>query len=168
MHTTQVSRSVHMQALRDLKGLTDNGAADASTNLDLRHVPDCLRRASELIDAHVNRLAAGSGRPLDALDRSVFDLDLFHRILFLPFHSSPLHSGWSNCNCTFKALDQCAAHIHVHCREGWRASYCFGNLYRDGQDTSGAHADRLTLLGTRPIIASLSLGASRLFRVRKT
>jgi alkylated DNA repair dioxygenase AlkB len=54
----------------------------------------------------------------------------------------------------------------VACRAGWRASYCFGNLYRDGQDTSGAHADRLTLLGVRPIIASLSLGASRLFRVR--
>ena len=54
----------------------------------------------------------------------------------------------------------------VACRAGWRASYCFGNLYRDGQDASGAHADRLTLLGVRPIIASLSLGASRLFRVR--
>lgn len=53
----------------------------------------------------------------------------------------------------------------MYYREGWRASYCFGNLYRDGQDTSGAHADRFTLLGTRSIIASLSLGASRLFRV---
>lgn len=38
---------------------------------------------------------------------------------------------------------------------------------RDGRDCSGAHADRLTLLGVRPIIASLSLGATRLFRIRR-
>jgi len=52
-------------------------------------------------------------------------------------------------------------------RAGWAPTYCFGNLYRDGRDCSGAHADRLTLLGVRPIIASLSLGATRLFRIRR-
>lgn len=59
-----------MQAARDLKRLTDNdSAADASVNLEQRYVPECLQRASGLIDAHVDRLAAGSRRPLDALDR---------------------------------------------------------------------------------------------------
>ena len=38
---------------------------------------------------------------------------------------------------------------------------------RDGRDSTGAHADRLTLLGVRPIIASVSLGAARLFRMRR-
>lgn len=52
-------------------------------------------------------------------------------------------------------------------RAGWAPTYCFGNLYRDGQDSTGAHADRLTLLGIRPVIASLSLGATRLFRMRR-
>jgi hypothetical protein len=40
-------------------------------NVEQRHVPECLAQASALIDSHVNRLAAGSDRPLDALDRCV-------------------------------------------------------------------------------------------------
>lgn len=42
-----------------------------------------------------------------------------------------------------------------------------GTVFRDGRDSTGAHADRLTLLGVRPIIASVSLGAARLFRMRR-
>ncbi|MEZ9898532.1 alpha-ketoglutarate-dependent dioxygenase AlkB family protein [Vibrio breoganii] len=37
------------------------------------------------------------------------------------------------------------------------------NLYRDGQDHMGWHSDDEKSLGTAPIIASLSLGASRRF-----
>ena len=41
-----------------------------------------------------------------------------------------------------------------------------GNLYRDGQDSMGWHADREKVLGINPFIASLSLGAERLFKMR--
>ena len=41
-----------------------------------------------------------------------------------------------------------------------------GNLYRDGQDSMGWHADQEKVLGENPFIASLSLGAARLFRIR--
>lgn len=37
------------------------------------------------------------------------------------------------------------------------------NLYRDGQDSMGMHADDEPELGVRPVIASLSLGAARHF-----
>lgn len=42
------------------------------------------------------------------------------------------------------------------------------NLYRDGQDSMGWHADDEPELGARPVIASLSLGATRrmVFRAR--
>lgn len=40
------------------------------------------------------------------------------------------------------------------------------NLYRNGQDSMGWHSDAEAELGPRPLIASLSLGATRRFRLR--
>jgi len=40
------------------------------------------------------------------------------------------------------------------------------NLYRDGRDSMGWHADDEPELGAEPAIASLSLGATRRFRLR--
>jgi alkylated DNA repair dioxygenase AlkB len=40
------------------------------------------------------------------------------------------------------------------------------NLYRDGADSNGWHADDEPVLGSRPTIASLSLGAPRRFVLR--
>lgn len=40
------------------------------------------------------------------------------------------------------------------------------NLYRDHRDSMGLHADDEPSLGPRPVIASLSLGETRLFRLR--
>jgi alkylated DNA repair dioxygenase AlkB len=40
------------------------------------------------------------------------------------------------------------------------------NLYRDGQDSNGWHADNEKELGRNPIIASVSFGAERLFQLK--
>jgi|SRR5690554_258253 len=40
------------------------------------------------------------------------------------------------------------------------------NLYRDGMDSNGWHADNEKELGTNPVIASLSLGAKRRFKFK--
>lgn len=40
------------------------------------------------------------------------------------------------------------------------------NLYRDGRDSVGWHADDEATLGARPTLASLSLGATRAFALR--
>ena len=43
---------------------------------------------------------------------------------------------------------------------------CLLNLYRDGQDSNGWHADNEKELGDQPFIASVSLGASRTFHLK--
>lgn len=43
---------------------------------------------------------------------------------------------------------------------------CLLNLYRNGQDSNGWHADNEKELGTNPVIASLSLGVERLFHFK--
>jgi alkylated DNA repair dioxygenase AlkB len=49
---------------------------------------------------------------------------------------------------------------------GYKFQVCIGNLYRNGQDSIGYHADDEPSMGIRPAIASISLGASRTFRVK--
>lgn len=43
---------------------------------------------------------------------------------------------------------------------------CLLNLYRDGQDSNGWHADNEKELGKNPVIASVSFGASRVFHLK--
>ena len=43
---------------------------------------------------------------------------------------------------------------------------CLLNLYRDGSDSNGWHADDEKELGKNPIIASVSLGAERIFHFK--
>jgi alkylated DNA repair dioxygenase AlkB len=47
-----------------------------------------------------------------------------------------------------------------------RFNSVLANLYRDGQDSMGWHADNEPELGPYPVIASLSLGATRTFSLR--
>jgi alkylated DNA repair dioxygenase AlkB len=54
--------------------------------------------------------------------------------------------------------------ISVLCGERYNSVLC--NLYRDGRDSMGWHSDDETELGAQPRIASLSLGATRRFRLR--
>jgi alkylated DNA repair dioxygenase AlkB len=49
---------------------------------------------------------------------------------------------------------------------GWRFNAVLLNLYRDGRDSMGWHADNEPELEAAAPIASLSLGASRSFRLR--
>jgi alkylated DNA repair dioxygenase AlkB len=70
-----------------------------------------------------------------------------------------------------------------HCADGWnretaalrdrlqqqfriRYNFVLLNLYRDGRDSMGWHADDEVALGPQPCIASLSLGAPRRFVLR--
>ncbi len=45
-------------------------------------------------------------------------------------------------------------------------NHILANLYRSGQDSMGLHSDNETALGGSPIVASLSLGATRKFIIR--
>ncbi|HUH55995.1 MAG TPA: alpha-ketoglutarate-dependent dioxygenase AlkB [Rhodanobacter sp.] len=48
-----------------------------------------------------------------------------------------------------------------------RFNSVLANLYRDGRDSMGWHSDDEPELGAQPLIASLSLGAERRFRLRR-
>lgn len=48
-----------------------------------------------------------------------------------------------------------------------RFNSVLANLYRDGSDSMGWHSDDEAALGAQPVIASLSLGAERCFRLRR-
>lgn len=50
---------------------------------------------------------------------------------------------------------------------GYTFNSVLANLYRDGKDKVGWHADDEPELGSQPIIASISLGAERDFRIRR-
>ena len=43
---------------------------------------------------------------------------------------------------------------------------CLMNLYRDGQDSNGWHADNEKELGKHPVIASITFGATRMFHLK--
>jgi len=51
-------------------------------------------------------------------------------------------------------------------QSGYRFNCVLANLYRDGQDSVGYHADNERILGINPVIASYSLGATRRFLLK--
>jgi alkylated DNA repair dioxygenase AlkB len=53
--------------------------------------------------------------------------------------------------------------VERQCRQ--RFNSVLANLYRDGRDSMGCHADNEKELGPDPVIASLSFGGERLFRL---
>ena len=57
-------------------------------------------------------------------------------------------------------------HSEIAKLTGSTFTHCLANLYRDGKDSMGWHADDEKELGKQPIIASLSLGAVRNFQLK--
>lgn len=56
--------------------------------------------------------------------------------------------------------------LQVEAQTGYRYQVVMGNQYRNGQDSNGYHADDEPELGDAPAIASISLGATRTFRLK--
>lgn len=62
------------------------------------------------------------------------------------------------------ALGQLRGRMEALCAQPFNSVLC--NLYRDGRDSMGWHSDDEPELGPEPVIASLSFGAVRRFRLR--
>ncbi len=56
--------------------------------------------------------------------------------------------------------------FHIESVEDTHFTTVLLNLYRNGQDSNGWHADNEKELGTNPVIASLSFGAERSFHLK--
>lgn len=67
------------------------------------------------------------------------------------------------------ALAACMADVNERLQlgEGERFNHCVLNLYRDGNDEIGWHADDEPQLGRQPLVAALSLGARRDFHIKR-
>ncbi|KPJ93687.1 MAG: hypothetical protein AMJ53_06790 [Gammaproteobacteria bacterium SG8_11] len=61
-------------------------------------------------------------------------------------------------------LAELKTQVEQQCQHSFNSVLC--NLYRDGQDSMGWHADKEPELGQNPYIASLSFGETRLFKLR--
>jgi alkylated DNA repair dioxygenase AlkB len=62
-----------------------------------------------------------------------------------------------------EALQSIRAKVELQCRNTFNS--VLANLYRNGEDSMGCHADDEKELGVNPVIASLSLGDERLFKL---
>ncbi|ODV85370.1 hypothetical protein CANARDRAFT_28167 [[Candida] arabinofermentans NRRL YB-2248] len=49
----------------------------------------------------------------------------------------------------------------------WKANLCIGNLFESNKNHLDWHSDKLTFIGPLPLICSISLGATRYFRLKK-
>ncbi|MBC8041942.1 MAG: alpha-ketoglutarate-dependent dioxygenase AlkB [Rhizobacter sp.] len=58
------------------------------------------------------------------------------------------------------------ARDRIHALSGYLFNFAVGNRYRTGKDSIGWHSDDFPQIGKRPAIASLSLGSTRLFKLR--
>lgn len=58
------------------------------------------------------------------------------------------------------------AHLNTFVRTPFGLNHCLINWYRAGSDSMGWHQDNETALGYNPVIASVSLGQRRRFRLR--
>ncbi|MDO9162625.1 MAG: alpha-ketoglutarate-dependent dioxygenase AlkB [Methylococcaceae bacterium] len=81
------------------------------------------------------------------------DADVHYRYSGVDHQPSPWTQG----------LQAVRQRIEQQCRYGFNS--VLANLYRDGQDSMGCHADNEKELGVNPLIASLSFGEVRLFRM---
>ena len=122
--------------------------------------------------------------PIDAADRSMRALTReiawtqHHLNLFGRAVAAPRLSCWmgdpdtaytySRTRFVPQAWTPAVAALRDDLRErlGVRFNSVLANLYRDGQDSMGWHSDDEPELGPRPLIASLSFGAGRTFRLR--
>ena len=63
-----------------------------------------------------------------------------------------------------RTLLEIMARVEAIC--GISFNCCLANLYRNGQDSNGWHADNEKELGNQPVIASVSFGAERFFHFK--
>lgn len=118
-----------------------------------------------------DRLERVFGTEIDWQERSIrlFGRDVRQPRLIAFYGDSGIEYRYSGTRWTASEWSPALADIRDRLTAG--LGICFNsvlcNLYRDGSDSMGWHADDEPELGTCPVIASISLGASRRFILRR-
>jgi alkylated DNA repair dioxygenase AlkB len=118
-------------------------------DLLLENVQDELRWEQHYIRLFGRRVAS------PRLSVWMGDSDAHYRYSGVPYQ--PV--AWLDC------LQDLRTRLQDELNERFNSVLC--NLYRNEQDSMGLHADDEPELGTQPVIASLSLGATRRFRMKR-
>lgn len=142
--------AAHWQPLPELPGATVRYANDAIAN------PDAwFARLREEVTWERHRIVM-FGREVDSprLSSWVGDSDAVYTYSHTRFVPRP----WT------PSLAALRDTVSVLCNASFNSVLC--NLYRDGADSMGWHSDDEPELGPEPVIASLSFGAARRFRLR--
>jgi alkylated DNA repair dioxygenase AlkB len=85
------------------------------------------------------------------------------------FADDGFNYGYSGKKLTVTNWNETVAHVKqkIESMSDFDFNACLANLYRDGKDSNGWHADDEKELGEFPKIASVSFGASRKFKMRR-
>jgi len=101
------------------------------------------------------------------------EIKLFGKIHEIPrkqvmFANKGLKYGYSGKQLNVKDWNRTVLNIKNQIESEFNFDFnaCLANLYRDGNDSNGWHADNEEELGKNPVIASISLGATRTFKLK--
>ena len=129
-------------------------------------------------EAWLHPWVLGDQRADDLFDRVMNEVEWESRsiVLFGRETPQPRLAAWygdepytySNLTLDARPLPSVLDELRRRCEElaATRFNSVLANLYRDGSDSMGRHADDEPELGTDPVIASVTLGALRTFRLR--
>jgi alkylated DNA repair dioxygenase AlkB len=139
----------------------------------------CLIDQNGTVDYYPNFLNASHSKQLlkQIMNRELFEQNqifLFGQKIKVPrleayFALNGERYGYSGQDLKVQAFPDYLNALRLQIEQKTEARYnaLLINLYRNGQDSNGWHADDEKSLGTNPSIASLSLGAERRFEIRK-
>lgn len=84
------------------------------------------------------------------------------------FADEGFHYSYSGKELTVSKWNDTVLKIKHKIEENYNCDFnaCLANLYRDGMDSNGWHADNEKELGKNPVIGSISLGATRVFKLK--
>ena len=108
------------------------------------HVSNFYLQTQAEIDKHVKYVY--NGQPIDGIRAYVPDMFEANRII------EARTRDWLEAR---ESIDQ-----------DWRANVAFANMYNGRDSAVGYHSDQLSFIGPLPVIASLSLGCEREFRLK--
>lgn len=133
-------------------------------NAELIYIPNCFSKQES--DAYFNTIKSETNWQHD--DITVFGKTYKQPRLTALFGDSDLPYSYSNIVMYPEPFSESLKHIKQKVENSSNHSFntLLINLYRDGNDSNGWHADNEKELGQNPIIASVSFGETRPFHFK--
>ncbi len=131
---------------------------------DLEYYPDFLeKKKADFFLEHLQKLENWRHDKIKLFGREIYQPRL--TALFGEAGKTYTYSGLEMKPDPFTSeLDEIRKGCELYCQT--KFNVCLANYYREGSDSMGWHSDDEKELGKNPIIASVSLGAERIFHLK--